>query len=41
MVDQRFSGRSAGIRVEGNVLTIGTKDAGNPTTVGRWRRQAP
>jgi hypothetical protein len=28
--------------VEGDVLTIGTKDdAGNPTTIGRWRRQAP
>jgi hypothetical protein len=27
--------------VEGDVLTIGTKDeSGNPTTVGRWRRQA-
>lgn len=28
--------------VEGDVLTIGTNDdLGNPTTVGRWRRQAP
>ena len=28
--------------VEGDVLTLGTKDdLGNPTTVGRWRRQAP
>jgi hypothetical protein len=28
--------------VEGDVLTIGTKDdSGNPTTVGRWRKQAP
>lgn len=28
--------------VDGGVLTIGTKDeAGNPTTIGRWRRQAP
>ena len=27
--------------LEGDVLTIGTKaDSGNPTTVGRWRRQA-
>jgi hypothetical protein len=27
--------------VEGDVLTIGTKDdSGNPTTVGRWRKQA-
>ena len=41
------SGPLAAIRprywtVEGDVLTIGTKDdLGNPTTVGRWRRQAP
>jgi hypothetical protein len=28
--------------VEGDVLTVGTKDdSGNPTTVGRWRKQAP
>jgi hypothetical protein len=28
--------------VEDDVLTVGTKDdLGNPTTVGRWRRQAP
>jgi hypothetical protein len=27
--------------VEGDVLTVGTKDdLGNPTTVGRWRKQA-
>jgi hypothetical protein len=29
-------------KVEGDVLTIGTNDdLGNPTTVGRWRKQAP
>lgn len=28
--------------VDGDVLTVGTKDdSGNPTTVGRWRKQAP